>query len=355
MSCTGAPAAHLRGGERRTLKSMKAIVQDSYGALDVLELRDIDKPVVDDDEVLVRVHAVSVHPDIWHVVRGMPYVLRIMGAGVLRPKNRVPGIDMAGRVESVGKDVTRFQPGDEVFGETVNGHQWKNGGAFAEYVSVAEGNLAPKPDNLTLDQAAAVPTSALIAQSNLRDQVQPGQKVLVNGAGGGVGIFAVQLAKSDGADVTGVDSTDKLDMIQSIGADRVIDYTQEDFTRSGERYDVIVDIPGNHSLSDVRRALTPDGTYVLIGHERFGDTGGRWIGRGIGRFLKLALLSPFVSQQMAPRISTETNNPLVGLKDLIEAGQITPIIDRTYPLSEVPEALRYLETGQARGKIVITV
>lgn len=336
---------------------MKAIVQHKYGSPDdVLELRDIDKPVVKDNEVLVRVHAASVHPDVWHVVRGLPYVLRIMGAGLLKPKNSVPGTDVAGHIESVGKNVTQFQPGDEVFGESVRGHQWHNGGAFAEYVSVPEDALALKPANLTFEQAAAVPTSAFIALQGLRDQgrVQPGQKVLINGAGGGVGTFAVQLAKAYGAEVTGVDSTGKLDMVRSIGADQVIDYTQENFTRIGERYDLIVDVPGNHSFSGCRHALTPKGTYVFIGHDRFGDSGGRWIG-SLGRFFKLLVLSLFVSQRVGPPTSMGTKDPLVVLKEFIEAGKITPVIDRTYPLSGVPEAIHYLEEGHVQGKVVITV
>ena len=230
---------------------MKAIVQDTYGSPDVLELRDIDRPVVEDDEVLVRVRAASVHPDVWHVLTGLPYVLRVMGAGLRKPKNPVPGTDLAGVIESVGKNVTRFGPGDEVFGETLKGMQWINGGAYAEYATAPEDALALKPANVTFEQAAAVPTSALIALPSLRagGEIQAGQRVLVNGAGGGVGAIAVQLAKAFGADVTGVDCTSKLDMVRSIGADQVIDYTQEDFTRRGERYDLIFDIPGNHSLS----------------------------------------------------------------------------------------------------------
>lgn len=335
---------------------MKAIFQDKYGSPDALELREIDIPAVKDDEVLVRVHAASVHPDVWHVVLGRPYVLRIMGAGLLKPKNSVPGTDVAGHVESVGKSVTRFQPGDEVFGETLTRNQWHNGGAYAEFVSVREEALALKPANLTFEQAAAVPSTGFIAVQGVRDQgrVQAGQRVLINGAGGGVGTFAVQLAKAYGADVTGVDTTTKLDMVRSLGADQVIDYTQEDFTKSGEVYDLIVDIPGNHSFSDCRRALTPKGTYVLIGHDGFGDSGGRWIG-SLGQFLKLVVKSPFVSQRMSPRISLDTNDRLVVLKQLIEDGKITPVIDRTFPLSEVPQAIRYLEGGQAQGKVVITM
>jgi NADPH:quinone reductase-like Zn-dependent oxidoreductase len=337
---------------------MKAIVQDKYGSPDeVLELRDIDSPVVKDDHVLVRVHAASVHPDVWHVVKGVPYILRIMGAGLRRPRNGVPGTDVAGVTESIGKNVTRFQPGDEVFGESARGHQWHNAGAYAEYVSAPEDALELKPANLTFEQAAAVPTSGFIAMQGLRyqGQAQAGQKVLINGAGGGVGTFAVQLAKAYGTDVTGVDSTGKLDMVRSIGADRVIDYTNEDFTQSGERYDLILDIPGNHSLSDCRRALTSRGTYVLIGHDGFRDSAGRWIGSSLGQFFKGIVLSPFVSQRMAPRVRKEAKAPLVALKEFIEAGKITPVIDRTYPLSEVPEAIRYLAGGNARGKVVITV
>src|SRR5918997_4459115 len=237
---------------------MKAIIQEKYGSpVDVLELREIDKPVIKDDEVLVRVQAASVHPDIWHVVRGLPYVLRLMGAGLLKPKKRIPGTDVAGRVESVGKNVTHFQAGDEVFGETIKGYQWTNGGAYAEYVSVPENQLALKPANFTFEQAAAVPTSGLIALQNLPNEgrPQPGQSVLVNGAGGGVGTLAVQIAKAYGADVTGVDNTKKLEMVRSLGADHVIDYTKEDFTQSGERYNLIFDIPGNRPFSECRGAL----------------------------------------------------------------------------------------------------
>jgi NADPH:quinone reductase-like Zn-dependent oxidoreductase len=336
---------------------MKAIVQYKYGSPDVLELKDVDKPIVKDDEVLVRVHAASVHPDVWHVVRGLPYVLRIMGAGLLKPKNSVPGADVAGHVESVGKNVTLFQPGDEVFGESVRGHQWHNGGAYAEYTSVPEDQLALKPANITFEQAAAVPTSGLIALQGLHEygQIQSGQKVLINGAGGGVGTIAVQIAKSHGANVTGVDGTSKLDLVRSIGADQVIDYTQEDFTQSGQHYDLILDIPGNHSLSECRRALTPKGTYVLIGHDHFGKLGDRFLG-GLTRGLKLIVLSPFVSQLPDLSFSMPTKkDSMTVLKELLEARKITPVIDRTYPLSGVPEAIRYLEEGDARGKVVITV
>jgi NADPH:quinone reductase-like Zn-dependent oxidoreductase len=337
---------------------MKAIVQEKYGSpYDVLKLKVIDKPVLKDDEVLVRVHAASVHPDVWHVVRGLPYVLRLMGAGLLRPKNSVPGTDVAGHVESVGKNVTQFQQGDEVFGETIKGYQWTNGGAYAEYVSVSERSLALKPANITFEGAAAVPTSGLIALQNLPNEgrLEPGQRVLVNGAGGGVGIIAVQIAKAYGAKVTGVDDTTKLEMVRSIGADQVIDYTKEDFTQSGERYDLIFDIPGNHPFSACRRVLAPNGKYVLIGHDRFGQGAGRWVG-SIPRVLKQVALSPFVSQLPTPNFSMpDKKNRMAILKDLLEAGEITPIIDRTYPLAEVPEAIGYLEEGHARGKVIITV
>jgi NADPH:quinone reductase-like Zn-dependent oxidoreductase len=324
---------------------MKAIVQDKYGPPDdVLELRDINKPVVKDDEVLVRVHAAAVHPGDLLIMRGLPYILRLMGFGLLRPRKRVPGFDVAGHVETVGKKVTRFQPGDEVFGMCK--------GALAEYVSVSEDKLAPKPANLTLEQAAAVPISGVTALRALRDhgKVQPGQTVLINGASGGVGTFAVQIAKSLGAEVTGVCSTRKVDLVRSIGADHVIDYTQEDFTQSGQRYDVILDNVANHSLSDCRRALTPKGTLI----PNNGTAGGRWTGT-LGRTVKALVMSPFLRQRLRPFISKEKNGDLVVLKELIEAGKVIPVIDRTYPLSEAPDAIRHLEEGHARGKVVITV
>jgi NADPH:quinone reductase-like Zn-dependent oxidoreductase len=337
---------------------MKAIVQEKYGSpLDVLNLKDIDKPMLKDDEVLVRVHAASVHPDVWHVVRGLPYVLRIMGAGLLRPKNRVPGTDVAGHVESVGKNVAQFQQGDEVFGETIKGYQWTNGGAYAEYVSVSEDSLALKPANITFEEAAAVPTSGLIALQNLPNEgrLHQGQRVLVNGAGGGVGAIALQLTKAYGADVTGVDDTTKLEMVRSLGADHVIDYTKEDFTESGERYDLIFDIPGNHPFSACRRVLAPNGKYVLIGHDRFGQGAERLFG-SIPRVLKLVALSPFVSQLPTPNFSLpDKKNQMVVLKQLMETGKLTPVIDRTYSLGEVPEAIRYLEEGHTRGKVIISV
>jgi len=335
---------------------MKAIVQDRYGPPDVLQVREIDEPSVGDDQVLVRVRATSLHADVWHAMRGVPYVLRIMGSGLRKPKHLVPGTDLAGNVESVGRNVTRFQAGDEVFGPTLSANLWRNGSAYAEYAAVQEDRLQRKPANLTFEQAAAVLTSGPIAVQGIRDEgrVQPGQRVLINGAGGGVGTVAVQLAKAYGADVTAVDSTEKLDMLRSIGADNVADYTQEDFTRTGERYDLILDIAGTKPWSDVRRALTSEGTYVLIGHDQYGGSGHRWFG-SLGRFFKLMVISPFVSHLHPFRGTKDPGDRLVVLKELIEAGKITPVIDRTFPLSDVPAAIRYLEEGRAQGKVVITV
>jgi NADPH:quinone reductase-like Zn-dependent oxidoreductase len=252
--------------------------------------------------------------------------------------------------------VTRFQPGDEVFGETDRSYHWRNGGAFAEYASVPQDALARKPDRITFEQAASVPTTGLIALLNLPAAGElPGQRVLVNGAGGGVGGFAVQVAKAYGATVTGVDRTEKLELVRSLGADRVIDYTREDFTRGGERYDLIFDIPGNHPFSDCRRVLAPEGKYVLIGHDQFGAAGGRWLG-SLPQFFRLVVRSPFVKQLSGLRFSTPRKQDLMArLTELLAAGKLTPVIDRTYPLSEAPEAIHYLATGDARGKVVITM
>ncbi len=317
---------------------MKAIVQNEYGSPDVFELKEIDKPVVKDDDVLVRVHAAALHAGDYFTMRGVPAGVRMV-AGLLKPRNNyVPGFDVAGHVEAVGKNVTRFQPGDEVFGSC--------NGTCAEYVCAGENDLLPKPTNLTLEQAAAVPTSAIPALLHLRDagKVQPGQKVLINGASGGVGTFAVQIAKAFGAEVTGVCSTRNVDMVRSIGADHVIDYTQEDFTRSGQRYDLILDNVGNHSFSDCRRALTPKGILLPnSGHA------------GMGYVVKALVLSMFMRQQGRPIVAVPKHEHLVVLKELIESGKVTPVIDRTYPLSETPEAFRYLDEGHARGKVVITV
>ena len=335
---------------------MKAIVQDRYGSADVLELREIERPTASDDEVLVRVHAASVHADVWHAVKGVPYVLRAMGSGVRAPKHHIPGTDLAGVVESVGSNVTRFGPGDEVFGLSLSANLWRNGGAFAEYAAVPGTTLELKPTVLTFEQAAAVPTSGSIAVQHVRDEgrLKPEQTVLINGAGGAVGSFAVQLAKAWGGVVTAVDATEKLEMLRSIGADTVLDYTEEDFTRRGERYDFVLDIAGNRPWRECRRALTPDGTYVLSGFDQYGRSGHRWFG-SLGRFARLMVIAPFIPQFHPFRGAKDPGDRLVVLKELIDAGKLTPFIDRTFPLSETSEAIRYLETGQARGKIVVTV
>jgi NADPH:quinone reductase-like Zn-dependent oxidoreductase len=322
---------------------MKAIVQDKYGSAGVLELTDIDTPVVGDDNVLLRVHAASAFIGDWHIMTGLPYLFR-MANGLRAPKARVRGQDVAGRVEAVGKDVTQFQPGDDVFGTC--------DGSFAEYATARTGKLAPKPANLTFEQAATVPTTGCTALQGLRDagRVQPGQKVLIIGAAGGVGSFAVQIAKAFGAHVTGVSSTTKVDLVRSIGAADVIDYTRDDFAETGQRFDLILDTAGARSLSHLRRALAPRGTLVIAG----GEGGGRWFG-GIDRQLRAHILSLFASQKLGTFISKPNDEDLVVLKKLIEAGKVTPVIDRTYPLSEVPEAIRYLEEGRTRGKVVIAV
>jgi NADPH:quinone reductase-like Zn-dependent oxidoreductase len=323
---------------------MKAIVRDTYGSADDLELRDIDKPELGDDEVLVHVHAAGVGRDVWHVMTGLPYPIRLVGYGLRAPKNPVIGSDMAGVVEAVGKNVTRFQPGDEVFGI--------GKGSYAEYVCAREDKLAPKPENLTFEQAAAVAISGLTALQGLRDhgRVEPGQEVLIIGASGGVGTYAVQIAKAFGARVTGVCSTTKVDMVRSIGADHVIDYTRDDFAEGEQRYDLILDIGGNSTLARLRRTLTPRGTLVIVG----GETGGRWLG-GTDRQIRAMMLSPFVGQKLGTFVCTENHEDLMVLKELIESGKVTPVIDRSYLLAEVPEAIRYLEEGHAQGKVVITV
>jgi NADPH:quinone reductase-like Zn-dependent oxidoreductase len=324
---------------------MYAVVQDTYGSPDVLELREIDKPVVGDDEVLVQVRAAGVDPGVWHLMTGLPYLVRVMGYGLRTPKVGIRGQDVAGRVEAVGTNVTRFRPGEEVFGI--------GDGSFAEYVCARPDKLAPKPANLTFEQAAAVPISALTALQALRDKggVQPGQTVLIIGAAGGVGSFAVQLAKAFGAKVTGVCSTTKLELVRSIGAEEVIDYAREDFTEGARHWDLIVDTAGRRSLSQLRRALTRRGTLVIVG----GEGGGRWLGGFDRLILRAPILSAFVRQRLRPLISKERSADLLVLKELIEAGKLTPVIDRTYPLREAPEAIRYLAEGHARGKVVIRV
>ena len=317
---------------------MKAIVQNGYGSPDVLELKEIEEPVVKDDSVLVRVHAAALHAGDCFGMRGTPFPIR-MYIGFPKPKkDYVVGADLAGRVEAVGKNVTRFKPGDEVFGGCSR--------ACAEYTCAEEDKLVHKPHNLTFEQAAAVPTSALAALHGLRDagKVQPGQKVLINGASGGVGTFAVQIAKSFGAEVTGVCSTRNVEMVRSIGADHVIDYTREDFTQDGPRFDLILDNVGNRSFSDCRRALTPQGVLIPnTGHA------------GMGYILAAMVRSVFVRQQGRLFLSMPNHADLVLLSELVESGKVRPVIDRTYPLSATPEAFRYVDHGHARGKVVIAV
>jgi NADPH:quinone reductase-like Zn-dependent oxidoreductase len=323
---------------------MKAMVRNAYGPPDVLELRDIDIPEFADDEVLLRVRAAGVGRDVWHVMAGLPYPIRLAGFGFRAPKNPVIGSDLAGVVEAVGDKVSRFRPGDEVFGV--------GKGAYAEYVCALEDKLASKPANLTFEQAAVVPIMGSTALQALRDhgKVRQGQEVLIIGASGGVGTYAVQMAKAFGARVTGVSSTQKVEMVRSLGADHVIDYKREDFADGEQRYDLILDIGGNSSLARLRRALASRGTLVIVG----GEGGGRWLG-GTDRQVRAMLLSPFVGQKLGTFVNKENHEDLLALKELIESGKITPVIDRTYPLAEVPEAIRYLQEGHARGKVVITV
>lgn len=325
---------------------MKAAVYSKYGPPDVVQLREVEKPVPKDDEVLIKVRAASVNPLDWHTMRGTPYLARMMG-GVRRPKDERLGVDVAGEVESVGRTVIHFKPGDQVFGMCR--------GSFAEYACASESAagmsaLAVKTDHVTYPQAASMPVAGFTALQGLRDkgQIRPGQKVLINGAAGGVGTFAVQIAKWFGADVTGVCSTRNVNMVRSLGADRVIDYVQEDFTRSGIRYDLILDCVGNHSLSACRLVLKPKGICIVI-------TGpdGRWLGP-VARMLKALAFSPWVGQSLVPFIAKPGKEDLLTLLEMMQAGGVRPVIERSYRLSEVAEALRYVEEGHVRGKVVIT-
>ena len=328
---------------------MKAIVYRDYGSPDVLQCEEVDKPTAGDNEVLIRVRAASVNPLDWKLMKGGPRTLRIL-LKLFQPKIKRPGVDVAGQVEAVGRNVTQFKPGDEVFGTCR--------GAFAEYACIsasAQGMksvLVMKPDNVTFEQAAAAPVAALTALQGLRDKgrIRPGQKVLINGAAGGVGTFAVQMAKSFGADVTGVCSTRNLDTVRSIGADRVIDYTQEDFTASGQRYDLFFDCVGNHSLAACRRVLNPKGILIMVG----APDNGRLTGL-LARLIGALVLSRFVSQKLAPFLASSNKEDLNIVRELMATGKVTPVIDRRYGLSEAAEAFRYLEEGHARGKVVITM
>jgi NADPH:quinone reductase-like Zn-dependent oxidoreductase len=323
---------------------MKAIVQGMYGSADVLEFVDIDRPVIGDSDVLVRVHAASLHIGDWHVMTGLPYMLRFVGFGLRAPKIRVRGMDVAGTVESVGRNVSEFRLGDAVFGTCE--------GAFAEYARAPEKNLALKPANLSLQQATAVPTSAFAALQALRNrgEIRPEHRVLIVGATGGVGVFAVQIAKSFGAHVTGVCSTAKMELARSLGANDVVDYTNGDFTRTAQRYDIVLDTGGNRTLGDLRRLLSPGGTLVLIG----GEGGNRVLG-STGKWIQALVTAPFVGQKLRPLSTAPNKKDLLFVKGLIESGKIMPVIDRTFALKDVPDAFRYLKKGSGRGKIVIDV
>ncbi len=343
MSATEAASRKVQymGPDQRN--TMKAIVQDEYGSADILELRDIDKPEIKDDEVLIRVHAAGVNIADWAIMNGLPYVARPV-YGLRKPKIPVRGSDVAGTVEAVGTGVTRFQPGDAVFGEGV--------GSFAEYATASEEKLAPKPANLSFEQAGAVPMAGLVAHQALRDHgaVRAGQKVLINGASGGIGTFAVQIAKALGAEVTGVCSTRNVDMVRSLGADHVIDYSHENFTQMDQRYDFILDNVANHSMSELRRALTPTGTLVPNG----GGFDNLWFASG-GRVINAQVKKRFVSHKLRPFLVSMKFEDLAPLKELIEDGVVTPVIDRTYPLSDASQAMRHVGEGHTRGKVVITV
>lgn len=328
----------------RPARTMQAVVQDTYGTADVLRQEQVDVPEIGPDEVLVRVHAAGLDRGTWHLLTGRPYLMRVIGFGFRAPKNRVPGLDVAGTVVEVGSAVTRFVAGDEVFGISR--------GSFAEYAAAREDKLALKPRSQSFAQAAVVPVSGITALQALRDagRVQPGQRVLVNGASGGVGSYAVQLAKALGADVTGVASTPKLDLVRALGADRVVDYTREDFADGAHRYDLILDIGGNSSLRRLRRALTSRGTLVIVGGENGGSVTG-----GFGRSLRAVGLSLFLRQRLTMLTSKERGSDLEPLAELIEAGQVTPSLEKTYTLDQVPTALRHLEAGSVRGKLAVTV
>jgi NADPH:quinone reductase-like Zn-dependent oxidoreductase len=338
------PTPAGNGAETSPPPTMQAIVQTEYGSADVLHLQQIDRPAFGEDEVLVQVRAAGMDRGTWHLMAGQAYLIRLMGFGLRAPKNPVPGLDVAGTVVAAGAHVTRLKVGDEVFGI--------GQGSFAGYARARADKLARKPANLTFEQAAAVAVSGLTALQGLRDagRVKPGQHVLIIGASGGVGTFAVQIAKAMGAEVTGVCSTTKIDLVASIGADHVIDYTQQDFADGAQRYDLILDLAGNSPLSRLRRALTPSGTLVIAG----GEDGGRWTG-GMGRQLRALAVSPFVRQRLTMLVSKQNQADIERLAELIKAGELTPVIGKIYPLDQAPDAMRHLEAGNARGKLVITV
>jgi NADPH:quinone reductase-like Zn-dependent oxidoreductase len=336
---------------------VKAVVQDRYGPASGLRCVEVPTPTIGDDEVLVRVHAASVHPDVWHVVTGQPAVLRLMGAGVRTPKEKVPGTDFAGQVVQIGAAVESVRVGDDVFGDPLPGLQWVNGATYAEFVAVHRDRLLRMPAGLSYVEASTLPTSGILALQAVREhgRVAAGDHVLVNGAAGGVGTLAVQIAQADGATVTAVDAPDKQDLLRAVGADRVVDYTRDDFTLGVDRYDVVVDIPGNHSFAEVRRVLTPQGTYVLVGHDQYGRAGRSVLG-SVPRFVGLMARTPFsdhlppVSLRSRPKLEY-----LRALAELAEAGRLRPVVDRVFPLDQAGAAIDYLATGRSRGRVVIAV
>ena len=337
---------------------MRAIVQSEYGPYRrVLRMAEVPRPAPGPGQVLVRVRATSVHADVWHAVTGVPYVMRLMGSGVRAPQQPIPGTDLAGEVVDVGAGVTRFSPGDRVFGEVTAANQWANSGTMAEYAAADAALLWSIPGELSFEEAAAVPTAALIALMNLRDtgQIRAGQRVLVNGAGGAVGVWAVQIARALGATVAAVDAPEKLDLLRALGADPVIDYTRQDFTRLGVRYDIVFDIVSQTPFRHVREALEPDGTFVLIGHDQYGSSGHRVLG-SLGRMLPLIAISPFVKQLPAIRSGPSRAENMSVIVDLLAAGRIRPVVDdRVFALEQVVEAIDYLTTGRAKGRVVLTV
>ncbi len=338
------------------MPSMRAIFQDHYGAPDqVLHLRDVEIPTPDRNEVLVRVRAASVHPDVWHAVTGYPRVLRLMGAGLRYPKQPIPGIDMAGEVQAVGSDVSGFAHGDAVFGETHRHIQWINGGAYAEYVCVPQDVLAHKPEGVTFEQAASVPTAGIIAINNLHEHLcsGPGQRVLINGAAGGVGSIAIQMAKRNGAFVIGIDHTSKQDFMRSLGADEVLDYRRDDVTQVKGRFDLVIDVASTLSLSNCKKVLQPNGKLVIIGHDHYGTLGQRTFG-SLPKFFALMVRGFFDQQLPKPSFETmEKHDAMEILRDMLEAGELTPVVAKTFSLAEVPLAMACLQDGQLCGRIVI--
>ncbi len=335
---------------------MLAVVQSRYGSAADLEVAERPRPVPAADEVLVKVAAASLHPDVWHVVTGLPWVLRLMGAGLRRPRNPVPGTDLAGIVEAVGSRVTRFKPGDPVLGETIRGMQWVNGGAFAEWACVPESGLALKPPGLTMIEAACLPTAGLIASLNLRHmgRLKPGSRVLVNGAAGGVGSLAVQMALAEGCSVVAVDAADRLEWLRDLGVQRTIDYRAQDFTRCGESFDLVLDVPGNHARREVKRVLAPRGIWVIVGHDHFG----RGMHKVLGVLPRMfGLMALAVLDHNLPRPDFKMPDKVAEmeyLRGLAEAGRLRPHVDRVFPLAEVRQALSYLQTGTANGRVVLT-